>query len=47
MDRQIRLSGIEPDSHRYKQWALTNRRQSQKTMIPQIHRLGGGMNNTH
>ena len=28
MGRQIGLEGIEPSSHRYKQWALTNRRQS-------------------
>jgi hypothetical protein len=40
----IGLEGIEPSSHRYKQWALTNRRQSHRPpglCIVERHRRGG------
>ena len=30
----IGLQGIEPRSHRYKQWALTNKQQSQENYEP-------------
>lgn len=39
--RAIGLLGVEPSSHRYKQWALTDRRQSRLSTLLLYHKLPG------